>query len=104
MKTDSAFQSIEMPEGVLYASNQMPGFTRTKRGKSFVYRQANGQQMSDSKHIARIQKRAIPPASTAVLICPNPQVLMPTHYCPVKPIFLSLTLPRFHVHHKVVSV
>ena len=62
-----------MPEGLLYASDQMPGLTRTKRGKSFVYRQVNGQQLRDAKHIARIQKLAIPPAYTAVWICPHPQ-------------------------------
>ena len=64
---------MDMPEGLLYASDQMPGFTRKKRGKSFVYRQANGQQLSDAKHISRIQKLAIPPAYTAVWICPHPQ-------------------------------
>ena len=62
-----------MPECLLYASDQMPGFTRTKCGKSFVYWQANGQQLRDAKHIARIQKLAIPPAYTAVWICPHPQ-------------------------------
>ena len=73
MKPEPALQSIDTPEGLLYASDQMPGFTRTKRGKSFVYRQANGQQLRDAKHIARIQKLAIPPAYTAVWICPHPQ-------------------------------
>ena len=73
MKPDSAFQSIDIPEGLRYASDQMPGFTRMKRGKSFVYRQANGQQLSDAKHIARIQKLAIPPAYTMVWICPHPK-------------------------------
>ena len=73
VKPDSAFQSIDMPEGLQHASDQMPGFSRTKRGKSFVYRQADGQQLSDAKHIARIQKLAIPPAYTAVWICPHPQ-------------------------------
>ena len=62
-----------MPEGLLYASDQMPGFTRTKRGNNFVYRHANGQQLRDVKHIARIQKLAIPPAYTAVWIFPHPQ-------------------------------
>jgi DNA topoisomerase-1 len=73
MKPSAALQSIDMPEGLLYASDQMPGFTRTKRGKGFVYRQANGQQLRDVKQIARIQKLAIPPAYTAVWICPHPQ-------------------------------
>ena len=73
MKPGSALQSTDMPEGLLYASDQVPGFARTKRGNSFVYWQANGQQLRDVKHIARIQKLAIRPAYTAVWICPHPQ-------------------------------
>ena len=73
MKPSSTLQSADMPEGLLYASDQKPGFTRTKRGKSFVYWQANGQPLRDVKHIARILKLAIPPAYTAVWICPHPQ-------------------------------
>ena len=73
MKSASATQSIDMPEGLVYASDQTPGFTRAKRGKSFVYRQANGQRLNDAKSIARNQKLAIPPANTAVWICPHPQ-------------------------------
>ena len=73
MKLDSAFESIDMPEGLQFSSDQVPGFTRLKRGKSFVYRQANGQQLKDAQHIARIQKLAIPPAYSAVWICPQPQ-------------------------------
>ena len=73
MKPEPAFQAIDMPKGLVYASDQMPGFARTKRGKSFVYWQANGQQLHDAQHIARIQKLAIPPAYTAVWICPHPQ-------------------------------
>ena len=72
MKLDFALESIDMPEGLLFASDQTPGFTRLKRGKNFVYRQANGQPVSDAKHIARIEKLAIPPAYTAVWICPHP--------------------------------
>jgi DNA topoisomerase-1 len=73
MKPDFALQSTDMPEGLVYASDQQPGFTRTKRGKSFVYRQANGHQLLDVKGLARIEKLAIPPAYTAVWICSNPQ-------------------------------
>ena len=73
MKPDSALQSLNMPEGLLHTSDQMPGFTRTKRGNNFVYWQANGQQLRDVKNIARILKLAIPPAYTAVWICPQPQ-------------------------------
>jgi DNA topoisomerase I len=73
MKTGPALQSNDMPEGLLYSNDQMTGFTRTKRGKSFVYRQANGEPLRDAKQIARIKKLAIPPAYTSVWICPNPQ-------------------------------
>ena len=59
MKLNSATQSVDMPEGLLYASDQTPGFNRTKREKSFVYRQANGQQLSDAKQIERIQKQEV---------------------------------------------
>jgi DNA topoisomerase I len=73
MKLSPALQSVNMPEGLRYSNDQMSGFTRIKRGKSFVYRQANGEPLRDVKHIARIQKLAIPPAYTAVWICPHPQ-------------------------------
>ena len=73
MKSGSALQSIDMPEGLSFANDKTPGFTRTKRGKSFVYRQANGQLLCDVEQIARIKKLAIPPAYTAVWICPHPQ-------------------------------
>jgi DNA topoisomerase I len=69
MKPDSALQPIDMPEGLLFASDQTPGFSRFKRGKSFGYRLANGKVLSDAKHIQRIQKLAIPPAYTDVWIC-----------------------------------
>ncbi len=73
MKTGPELQSNDMPEGLLYSNDQMTGFTRTKRGKSFVYRQANDQPLRDAKQIARILKLAIPPAYTAVWICPHSQ-------------------------------
>ena len=62
-----------MPGGLRYASDQTPGFTRLKRGKNFVYCQANGQPISNATHVAPIQKLAIPPAYTAFWICPHPQ-------------------------------
>lgn len=73
MKLSATPKSVDMPEGLRYVSDQMPGFTRTKRGQGFVYRKANGQQLRDVKQIARIQQLAIPPAYTAVWICAYPQ-------------------------------
>jgi DNA topoisomerase I len=73
MKPDSAAQPIDMPEGLFFASDQAPGFSRFKRGKSFGYRLANGKTLGDAKQILRIQKLAIPPAYTDVWICPHAQ-------------------------------
>jgi DNA topoisomerase-1 len=44
-----------------------------KRGKGFVYHQANGQPLRDVEHIARIKKLAIPPAYTEAWIYPHPR-------------------------------
>jgi DNA topoisomerase I len=73
MKTDAAVRPMDMPEGLLFASDQTPGFSRFRRGKSFGYRLANGNVLGDAKHIQRIQKLAIPPAYTDVWICPQAQ-------------------------------
>jgi DNA topoisomerase I len=73
MKPDSVAQPVDMPAGLLFASDQTPGISRFKRGKSFGYRLANGKTLGDAEHIQRIQKLAIPPAYTNVWICPQAQ-------------------------------
>ncbi len=58
--------------GLNYVSDDEPGWTRKKTGKSFSYLDENGRKITDKTHIERINKLAIPPAYKAVWICPDP--------------------------------
>jgi len=58
------------PAGLVYVSDDKPGFTRLKRGEHFVYRDTHGKPLKDKEEIQRIRKLAIPPAYTRVWICP----------------------------------
>jgi DNA topoisomerase-1 len=58
--------------GLVYVNDEMPGITRIRNGRSFRYRDAQGQWIRDPEEIARIRKLAIPPAYTDVWICPRP--------------------------------
>lgn len=53
-----------------YVSDEKPGITRKRRGKSFRYFGPDGKQIKDDAVLARIQSLAIPPAWTDVWICP----------------------------------
>ena len=61
-------------QGLRYVTDQSPGFTRTRKGKGFLYLDTNGKQIVDTQEIARIHTLAIPPAYTQVWICPHPNV------------------------------
>jgi DNA topoisomerase-1 len=54
-----------------YVSDTRPGITREKHGDGFRYRMPDGSVISDDDQLARIRKLAIPPAWTAVWICPQ---------------------------------
>jgi DNA topoisomerase IB len=57
----------------LKRSNQdRPGITRVRRGKGFQYFDPFGKPLEDAETLARIRSLAIPPAWTAVWICPYP--------------------------------
>ena len=58
--------------GLVYTSDERPGITRKKRGKSFVYA-LDGRTIKDRDVLARIRSLVIPPAWTDVWICPNPR-------------------------------
>ncbi len=58
--------------GLVYVSDELPGFTRVQSGQHFRYRDTRGQWLKDKEDILRIQRLAIPPAYTAVWICPLP--------------------------------
>ncbi len=53
-----------------YVHDGMPGITRMKKGKAFVYKNESGKVIRDRKIIERINDLAIPPAYQKVWICP----------------------------------
>ena len=53
-----------------YVTDESPGITRIKNGKSFSYKDANGKKVTDKETIERIRHLAIPPAYIHVWICP----------------------------------
>lgn len=55
--------------GLRYVGNECPGFTRRRSGKGFVYLDKNGNKVTDSRHLSRIEALVIPPAWTEVWIC-----------------------------------
>ncbi|MFA4712420.1 DNA topoisomerase IB [Xanthomonas perforans] len=58
--------------GLTYVHDQQPGTRRRKAGKSFSYRDADGQRIADADTLQRIRSLAIPPAYTDVWICAKP--------------------------------
>lgn len=56
--------------GLVYVSDEMPGWRRVRRGKGFAYLTSSGQRLQDASHLKRIRSLAIPPAYTGVWICP----------------------------------
>lgn len=58
--------------GLVYVSDDAPGFTRIKSGSGFRYRDISGKPIKDIEEIRRINKLAIPPAYARVWICPRP--------------------------------
>lgn len=58
--------------GLSYVSDETPGITRRKAGRGWSYRDPEGRILKDRDTIERIDKLAIPPAYTAVWICPDP--------------------------------
>ena len=66
----AAAAPAELPPGLVYVSDAMPGITRVRRGEAFAYRTSNGAWLADEAELARIRRLAIPPAYTGVWICP----------------------------------
>ena len=59
--------------GLRYVTDSMPGITRRRAGKGFTYRDPHGRVITERKELARLRRLAIPPAWTAVWICPHPR-------------------------------
>lgn len=54
-----------------YVSDNVPGITRRRVGKGFVFLDAKGRRVNDTDTLARIRSLAIPPAWQEVWICPH---------------------------------
>jgi len=59
--------------GLRYMSDDGPGITRLKKGAHFSYKDEHGKIITDADTLARIASLVIPPAWTAVWICPSPR-------------------------------
>jgi DNA topoisomerase I len=72
--TQIATASVEVAEeaGLRYVSDEQPGFTRKRKGKSFQYFDTEGKLIRDETRLLRIRRLAIPPAYRQVWICPLP--------------------------------
>lgn len=64
-------QSAEMA-GLRYVSDSGPGIRRIPVGEGFTYVNPDGEPLHDPEALRRINALAIPPAWTAVWICPIP--------------------------------
>jgi DNA topoisomerase-1 len=67
----SAVESAEMA-GLRYVSDRTPGITRRRSGKGFTYLDVDGARIRDRRSLRRIKALVIPPAWSAVWICPLP--------------------------------
>ena len=66
--------SVEAAEeaGLLYVSDDRPGYTRTRKGDEFEYFDTEDKTITDEQRLLRIKRLAVPPAWTDVWICPSP--------------------------------
>jgi DNA topoisomerase-1 len=66
--------SVEAAEeaGLRYVSDDQSGYTRGSKGDDFEYFDMQGKPIRDEQRLLRIERLAIPPAWTAVWICPSP--------------------------------
>ena len=75
----AALERLKTPEhaaqlvGLRYVSDEAPGLSRRRHGKSFRYFDEAGKQVRNAEQLARIRSLVIPPAWTDVWICTNPR-------------------------------
>ncbi len=62
----------DLPEGLVYCSDDGPGFARRKLGNGWAYYDQIGRRIEADDTIDRIDKLVIPPAWTSVWIAPRP--------------------------------
>jgi DNA topoisomerase-1 len=59
--------------GLHYVSDQLPGISRQRCGRGFIYQSAAGQQLRRATELTRIARLGIPPAYQDVWICRGPR-------------------------------
>jgi len=68
---------VSLPEaledGLVYSSDLEPGIRRSRRGRGFLYRGADGERITDAADIERLKRLTVPPAWTDVWICAEPR-------------------------------
>ena len=57
--------------GLHYVTDQLPGISRRRCGRGFIYQGAAGQQLRRATELTRIARLRIPPAYQDVWICPD---------------------------------
>ena len=55
--------------GLVYVTDSLPGYTRQRTGKNFIYFNEQGQKVNDPDLLDRFKKLVIPPAWERVWIC-----------------------------------
>lgn len=63
-------QVHETPKGLTWSGDDLPGITRTRRGRGFSYRGPDGQPLGQDD-LSRVRALAIPPAWSDVWISPS---------------------------------
>ncbi|SAL16892.1 DNA topoisomerase [Caballeronia arvi] len=63
----------DLPPGLRYMDDSRRGYTREWIDGAFAYFNTQGKRIDDEAEIRRINALAIPPAYTAVWICPDPR-------------------------------
>ena len=61
----------DIPAGLTWCSDELPGLSRTAAADGFHYHDAHGRRITDERTLDRIHALAIPPAWTDVWICPR---------------------------------
>lgn len=61
-----------MPK-IVYVDDDLPGISRRRAGRGWVYCDADGKRITDRSEIDRLNALAVPPAYRDVWLCPSPQ-------------------------------
>ncbi len=63
--------AADLPRGLVYIHDGVPGFTRKKQGRKFVFFDQNGEKLDNEEDLRRIQSLVLPPAWKEVWISPK---------------------------------